>query len=111
LVDPKQITFRDKPVQVKVLDARTLRRWLLKLQPVLSDDEIAEAVVILDSPATWRQHPSPAPADVMTRFATLDGQVRRARIRRLAWAVAGSAALVAGVFGGALLAGRALLGV
>ena len=29
LVDPKQITFRDKPVQVKVLDARSLRRWLL----------------------------------------------------------------------------------
>ncbi|MEC5183971.1 hypothetical protein RCH12_001430 [Cryobacterium sp. MP_3.1] len=109
LVDPKQITFRDKPVQVKVLDARTLRRWLLKLQPVLSDDEIAEAVVILDSPATWRQHPTPAPADVMTRFAALDGQVRRARVRRVFWAATGTTALCAGSVGGALLAAQALL--
>ena len=110
LVDPKQITFRDKPVQVKVLDARVLRRWLLKLQPVLSDDEIAEAVVILDSPATWREHPSAAPDDVMARFAALDGQVRRARIRRVSWSVVASFALCGGAVTTALLIEQAMLG-
>ena len=110
LVDPKQITFRDKPVQVKVLDARGLLRWLEKLQPVLSDDEIAEAVVILDSPATWRQHPTPAPDDVMTRFAALDGQVRRARIRRLVWTAAGVLGVGGGAVGAALLIEKAMLG-
>ena len=110
LVDPKQITFRDKPVQVKVLDARVLRRWLLKLQPVLSEDEIAEAVVILDSPATWRQHPSPAPDDVMTRFAALDAQVRRARLRRLIWSAAAVLGLCGGAVSAALLVEQAMLG-
>jgi hypothetical protein len=53
LVDARQISFRGRPEQVKVLDARGLLCWLEGLQPVLSDDEIAEAVVILDSPVTW----------------------------------------------------------
>jgi hypothetical protein len=55
LVDAKRISFRDKPARVKVIDARGLLSWLQRLQPVLSEDEIAEAVVILDSPATWRE--------------------------------------------------------
>jgi hypothetical protein len=55
LVDARQISFRARPAQVKVLDARGLLGWLRRLQPVLSDEEIAEAVVILDSPAMWRE--------------------------------------------------------
>jgi hypothetical protein len=110
LVDPKQITFRDKPTQVKVLDARALRPWLLNLQPVLSDDEIAEVVVILDSPATWRQGPSPASDDVMTRFDALDGQVRRAHLRRMLWSSAGAVSAVAASVGAAVLVEQALLG-
>jgi len=111
LVDPKQITFRDKPVQVKVLDARALCRWLLKLQPVLSDDEIAEAVVILDSPSTWRVPQSPVPPrDVLSRFAALDGQVRRARIRRVLWSVVGVVGASAGTVATAMMLGRALIG-
>ena len=110
LVDPKQITFRDRPAQVKVLDARELREWLLNLQPVLTEHEIAEVVVILDSPATWRERPSPASDDVMTRFDTLDGQVRRARIRRILWQGAGVLSLFAVAVGGAMLLEQALLG-
>jgi hypothetical protein len=110
LVDAKQISFRARPAQVKVLDARGLVDWLEKLQPVLSDDEIAEAVVILDSPATWREQPSPADADVMTRFDALDGQVRRARIRRVLWTTAGVLSVGGGAVGAALLLEKALLG-
>jgi hypothetical protein len=110
LVDAKQITFRDKPVQVKVLDARGLLGWLERLQPVLSDDEIAEAVVILDTPATWREQPHPAAADVMTRFTALDGQVRRARIRRVLWSTAAVIGVGGGAVGAAVLVEKALLG-
>jgi len=110
LVDAKQISFRDKPVQVKVVDARGLLGWLERLQPVLSDDEIAEAVVILDSPATWREQPSPAAADVMSRFSALDGQVRRARIRRVLWSTAGVLGVGGGAVGAAVLIEKALLG-
>jgi hypothetical protein len=109
LVDAKQISFRDKPDQVKVIDARGLLDWLERLQPVLSDDEIAEAVVILDSPATWREQPSPAAADVMTRFTALDGQVRRARIRRVVWTTAGVLGVGTSAVGVALLLEKALL--
>jgi hypothetical protein len=60
LVNARPIFFRDRPGPVKVLDARGLLSWLQRLQPVLSDEEIAEAVVILDSPATWRELPGAA---------------------------------------------------
>jgi hypothetical protein len=110
LVDAKQITFRDKPAQVKVVDARGLISWLERLQPVLSDDEIAEAVVILDSPATWCEHPAEAAADVMSRFATLDGQVRRARIRRVLWTTVGVLGVGGTAVAVAVLLERALLG-
>jgi hypothetical protein len=110
LVDAKQISFRDKPEQVKVIDARGLLSWLQGLQPVLSDDEIAEAVVILDSPATWREHPSVAAADVMKRFSTLDGQVRRARIRRVLWTTAGVLGVGGTAVGVVMLLEKAVLG-
>ncbi|MBX0301269.1 NERD domain-containing protein [Cryobacterium sp. 1639] len=110
LVDAKQITFRQKPEQVKVLDARGLLSWLERLQPVLSEAEIAEAVVILDSPTTWRQHPCPPAADVMSRFTALDGQVRRARLRRVLWATAGVLSVGGGAVGAAALIEKALLG-
>jgi hypothetical protein len=67
-------------------------------------------VVILDSPATWREQPSPAAADVMTRFTTLDGQVRRARIRRVLWTTAGVLGVGGSAVGAALLLEKALLG-
>lgn len=110
LVDAKQITFRQKPEQVKVLDARGLLSWLERLQPVLSEAEIAEAVVILDSPATWREHPCPPAADVMSRFTALDGQVRRARLRRVLWATVGVLGVGGGAVGAAALIEKALLG-
>ena len=78
LVDADRITGRGTPQQVKVLDARALQRWLVQLQPVLSDDEIAEAVVILDSPAAWRCPPTMIPVPpVRNRDAVPGARIRR----------------------------------
>jgi hypothetical protein len=110
LVDAKQISFRDKPAQVKVIDARGLLSWLQRLQPVLTDDEIAEAVVILDSPATWREHPSAAASDVMSRFDALDGEVRRARIRRVLWTTMGVLGVGGTAVGLAMLLEKVIFG-
>jgi len=68
LVDPKQLTIRDKPEQVKVIDARELRNWLMKLHPVLTEWELMELDSTIDSPETWREVPASEPDELMARF-------------------------------------------
>ena len=53
-VDPKQITVKDKPQLVTVINARDLRQWLTKLPAVLSAAEVAEVDGLIDDPAFWR---------------------------------------------------------
>lgn len=57
LVDPRRLTISDKPEQVKVIDARDLCRWLVRLHPVLSAGEVQEVSDLVDSPNTWRPLP------------------------------------------------------
>ncbi|TFC17944.1 NERD domain-containing protein [Cryobacterium algoritolerans] len=95
LVDPKRLTIADKPEQVKVIDAQDLRRWLVKLHPVLSAGEVQEVSDLVDSPNTWRPLPLPtADDDLMERFTALDAQVRSAGIRRLLWVLVGAATAI-----------------
>jgi hypothetical protein len=94
LVDPGNITIREKPEQVKVIDARQLRSWLSGLAPVLAEPELDEIVDILDDPSTWRPFPLVQPDDLLTEFSALDARVRLARMRRVAWSLLGCAALV-----------------
>jgi hypothetical protein len=93
-VDPRQITIREKPAQVKVVDARHLRRWLTKLAVVLDESELDLLVDYLDDPATWSLAPSALSGDELDRFAALDAEVRSARIRRACWSVIVGVALV-----------------
>ena len=60
VVDPKQLIIHDRPDQVKVIDARDLRRWLMQLQPVLTEPELMELDTIVDTPGTWRALPENA---------------------------------------------------
>lgn len=98
LVDPRQITVTEKPEQVKVVDARQLPRWLSGLSVVLAEQELDEAIDILDDPHTWRPLPPAASAlgvdELLRQFAALEGRVRQARIRRVAWSIIGCVVLL-----------------
>ena len=85
LVSPGQITIKKKPGTVNVLDANHLRRWLLKRPIVLAETDLVELAAIVDAPPTWPTPALPRTPNLMTKFASLDVDVRTARTRRTVW--------------------------
>ncbi|HZK60157.1 MAG TPA: nuclease-related domain-containing protein [Cryobacterium sp.] len=101
IVHPRKLTMTEKPAQVKVIDAKNLRDWLVALPPVLAWPERMELNAVIDSPATWRAEPGAEPGvppeDLPARFAALDADVRAARIRRGLWRLLGIGAAASAV--------------
>lgn len=97
IVHPRKLTMTEKPAQVKVIDAKNLRDWLVALPPVLAWPERMELNAVIDSPATWRAEPAAEPGappeELLVRFAALDAVVRAARIRRGLWRLLGIVAV------------------
>ena len=87
------IVVKEWPDLVAVLDARRLRRWLLKRPIVLNAEEREHVVRLIDDPGTWRTVPTAPNSDVMARFADIDQEVRTAATRRSLWALGGIAAV------------------
>ncbi|WP_198415199.1 nuclease-related domain-containing protein [Cryobacterium tagatosivorans] len=98
LVNPKTLTIRTKPEQVKVVADTGLRRWLLKRPAVLEVAELGQLTALIDDPTTWPTALFPPTEDSMLRFAALDVEVRTARTRRRVWSFFGSLTLCAAVF-------------
>ncbi|TFB47002.1 nuclease-related domain-containing protein [Cryobacterium tagatosivorans] len=65
-VGPKQLTIREKPASVTIVDARHLRRWLLSLPPTLAWPERMEITAVVDNPATWRRPPVAVPGPLVS---------------------------------------------
>ncbi|MEO6310574.1 MAG: nuclease-related domain-containing protein [Leifsonia sp.] len=108
-IDPKKVTIRERPDQVKVVDAWQLRRWLTNLAPVLSPTEQREIVSVLDDPVTWHatgSESSPSDASsspqstssmgLQAAFDLIDAEVRSAHARRGFWKLVGYGALLIG---------------
>jgi len=93
LVEPRRLRIREKPTQVKVVDSRDLRRWLLTLPSVLEPLGRIELAALIDDPATWGAHPPVGQEGVMERFTVLDASVRRARLHRRLWMFVGASAV------------------
>nr|WP_281369845.1 nuclease-related domain-containing protein [Leifsonia psychrotolerans] len=107
-VDSKRVTIRQKPAQVKVVDAWQIRRWLTNLTPVLSPTEQHQVAELLDDPGTWHEtgpvqivpgeavrHPGVrTPAGLTATFELLATEVDAAAARRRVWKLAAYAALV-----------------
>ena len=91
LVGPRHIALRHGPQRVTVLDARTLRRWLVAVPEVLSAADAREVVALLDDPAVWGIADPLPPDELMRQFTALDTEVRAARVRRVDWALIGGA--------------------
>ncbi len=98
LVNPKTLTIKTKPEQVKVVAATGLRRWLLKRPAVLDVAELGQLAAIIDDPATWPPVLFPPTENSMLRFAALDSEVRTARTRSTLWKMLGSVTLMAAFF-------------
>ena len=103
LVNPKSLTVKVQPEQVKVTTAAALRRWLVKRPVVLTAGDLAELAAIIDDPATWPAALFPPTENVLARFNALDAEVRAARTRRKVWSFSGTLALLAAAFGASQL--------
>lgn len=89
------LVVKERPDLVAVLDARRLRRWLLKRPVQFGPDDLARIVGLVDDPGTWRTVAS-APCDqLLARFDALDGEVRTAATRRSLWSIGGLVASAA----------------
>lgn len=108
LIEPKELTIRQRPVDVKVVTDRELLRWLQRRRPVLTDEQVTRIAAAAVVPSTWHNNPAPPedPVALQERFAALRRTVRSARRRRGLWGlgliVGGGAA--AASFGSDLLA-------
>ncbi|TFC93187.1 NERD domain-containing protein [Cryobacterium sinapicolor] len=90
-VEPGLLTIEQKPQQVKVLDAQDLRRWLVRLHPVLSAGEVQEVADLLDSPNVWRALPDTPPDDLREPFPALYPRVPSVGRRRMLWGLIAAA--------------------
>lgn len=87
LVDPKQLTIKQRPAEVNVVTTRRLLRWLQRRRPVLTPEQVERLAAAAVIPRTWHDHP-PLPEDpvaLQERFAALQACVRTARRRRMLW--------------------------
>lgn len=90
IVGARQVTVREQPSDVTVLDAARLTRWLEKQQPRLDQAQASAVSALVRSATTWEREP-PQDEDV-SGFDALHRQVASAKRARMLW---GAAALVA----------------
>ena len=89
IVEPASFTFRQRPQDVSVMDARRLPRWLKRRRAVLAPDGLATIIDAATEARTW--HPT---ADLsidpsyLSKFRELERKDRQAYLVRLAWALA-----------------------
>lgn len=90
VIAPKNLTIRKAPEGAHVLTDRQLLRWLHRLRPELTADQIARIAAAARAPRTWHRNPGPQaePAELQSRFNALRDHVDRARRRRLLWVLA-----------------------
>lgn len=101
LIQPKELTIKQRPIDVHVVTDRQLLRWLQRRRPVLTPERVARIAAAAVLPGTWHDHPAPPedPVVLHKRFAELQSSVRSARHRRELWGIGlplgGVAALLA----------------
>jgi hypothetical protein len=89
IVDPASFTFKQRPKDVSIMDARALPRWLKRRKPVLSAKTVQRVASAAVDPRTWTRNADltidPAYLD---RFRALDNEVTQAWRVRMLWALA-----------------------
>lgn len=100
IVEPASFTFRQRPADVSIMDARRLPRWLKRRRAVLDPDTLARVIHAALESRTWHATAdlSIDPASI-ERFVELQRKDNRAYLVRLAWSLgisiaAGGAAIL-----------------
>ncbi len=93
MVGAKEVRVQNRPRTVEVVRGETLVRWLTRRPAVLDRSTVDAVVRLVDEPATWRE--AEPRADVLDRFATIEREVRSARLVRVGWAFAAGLSLLA----------------
>lgn len=82
--DPAEITWKQRPADVSVLEARGLVRWLVKQPRRLEDEAVRRIAEYVDDPGHWA--PTADNRESMTAFAEVRAEVDKAITRRNSWA-------------------------
>ncbi len=93
LVGAKQITVRERPTDIAVLDAARLTRWLKKQKPRLDQVQTATLSALVRDAATWTSEPQHQ-SDI-SGFDALHREVVGAKRVQMIW----SAALLVAILG------------
>ncbi|WP_315551628.1 nuclease-related domain-containing protein [Microbacterium aurum] len=86
IVSAKQITIREQPDDVAVLEAQRLVRWLNNQKAVLNPTQVATIATAVREAATWSNEPTALPDT--SGFAALRREVESAGRTRMVWGVA-----------------------
>lgn len=93
IVGAKQITIREQPADVAVVDAARLTRWLKQQKPRLDQAQTAELSALVRDATTWTAEPQHEPN--ILGFDALNREVVGAKRVRMIW----SAGLLVAVMG------------
>jgi len=89
IVEPGSFTFRQRPADVMIMDARRLPRWLKRRRAVLAPEELARIIDAATDVRTW--HPTAelsVDPTYLERFQVLQRKDKQAYVIRLAWSLA-----------------------
>ncbi|MBF0672610.1 MAG: NERD domain-containing protein [Salinibacterium sp.] len=87
VIDAGAVTMTERPLDVAVVDARALSRWIQRQPRTLTDERLAELVQAASRPATWAREATAGcvdPADTAT-FTRARAEVLAARLTRQLW--------------------------
>jgi hypothetical protein len=99
VVDARSVVVKERHPRVTVLEQHQLVRWLQRRGPSLAREDVEVVSSAAVQPRTWHRNPveSTDPALLEQRYAALRAEVNHARRRRVGWALAGFAAMVASI--------------
>lgn len=95
VIDAEAVTMTERPLDVAIVDAGSLARWIQRQPRTLSDDRLAQLVEAASRSATWAAAPTQGcvdPEDAAT-FTRARAEVLAARLTRQLWILACAASL------------------
>lgn len=94
IVGAKDITVREQPADVRVLQAPELVRWLRRQTPQLGPERVERLAITMSRRETWTT--MSAATDDRTEFSAIQRDVGAAKRTRMLWA-AGSLLAIVGI--------------
>lgn len=90
VVNPRELTVKQAPAGVEILDSRRLQRWFMRKPRLLAPDQIAQITAQARQPSIWHSNPRTDgdPEVLKAQFQLLERTVSSALLRRRIWVLA-----------------------